>query len=119
MVSIFYQKAQIENDKIKGNIPVLDVQYGNVWTNIGAELLNQLGIKYGDQLHLTVYHRDKKIYEGNMPYHATFGEVQEGKPLAYLNSLLELSFAINQGNFAAEHRIQSGNEWKVEVSLVK
>ncbi|SHG58643.1 SAM hydrolase/SAM-dependent halogenase family protein [Pedobacter caeni] len=119
VVSISYQKALMENGRIKGNIPVLDVQYGNVWTNIGAELLNQLGVKYGDQLHLAVYHLDKKIYEGNMPYHATFGEVQEGKPLAYLNSLLELSFAINQGNFAAEHQVQSGNEWKVEVSLTK
>lgn len=119
VVSISYQKALMENDKIKGNIPVLDAQYGNVWTNISAELLSQLGVKYGDQLHLTVYHQNKKIYEGNIPYHATFGEVQEGKPLAYLNSLLELSFAINQGNFAAEHQVQSGNEWKVEVSLVK
>ncbi|AOM80498.1 SAM hydrolase/SAM-dependent halogenase family protein [Pedobacter steynii] len=119
VVSISYQKALMENGKIKGNIPVLDVQYGNVWTNIDGKLLNQLGVKYGDQLLLTVYHLNKKIYEGSMPYHATFGEVQEGKPLAYLNSLLELSFAINQGNFAAEHQVQSGNEWKVEVSLVK
>lgn len=119
VVTISYQKAVLENGRIKGNIPVLDVQYGNVWTNIGGELLNQLGVKYGDQLLLRVYHLNKKVYEGNMPYHATFGEVQEGKPLAYLNSLLELSFAINQGNFAAEHQVQSGNEWKVEVSLVK
>lgn len=116
VVSISYQKALMENDKIKGNIPVLDAQYGNVWTNISAELLSQLGVKYGDQLHLTVYHQNKKIYEGNIPYHATFGEVQEGKPLAYLNSLLELSFAINQGNFAAVNQIKSGPEWKVEIN---
>lgn len=116
VVSISYQKALMENDKIKGNIPVLDAQYGNVWTNISAELLSQLGVKHGDQLHLTVYHQNKKIYEGNIPYHATFGEVQEGKPLAYLNSLLELSFAINQGNFAAVNQIKSGPEWKVEIN---
>jgi S-adenosylmethionine hydrolase len=115
---ISYQKALSEGDKIKGNIPVLDVQYGNIWTNIGAELLEKLGIKYGDWIHIAVYHLDKKVYEGTMPYSATFGAVDEGKPLAYLNSLLELSFAINRGNFAAEHHIESGNEWKVEVNLV-
>src|SRR3954463_15954848 len=34
VVSIVYQKAVLEGKTIKGNIPVLDVQYGNVWTNI-------------------------------------------------------------------------------------
>ena len=117
VVLISYQKALLENGKIKGNIPVLDVQYGNIWTNIGAELIGQLGIRYGDLIYIAVYHLDKKVYEGTMPYSATFGAVDRGKPLAYLNSLLELSFAINQGNFAAEHRIESGNEWTVEVKL--
>jgi S-adenosylmethionine hydrolase len=50
-----------------------------------------------------------------MPYTETFGSVELGKPLAYLNSLLQLSFALNQGNFAAKYVIASGGEWTVEV----
>jgi S-adenosylmethionine hydrolase len=34
IVTIDYQQPAFENNIIKGNIPVLDIQYGNVWTNI-------------------------------------------------------------------------------------
>ena len=50
-----------------------------------------------------------------MPYCQTFGAVDKGKPLAYLNSLLQLSFALNQGDFAKTYSVASGNDWHVEV----
>jgi S-adenosylmethionine hydrolase len=116
IVKIPYQKALLNNKKIKGTIVILDAQYGNVWTNITAELLDQLQVKPGDKLHVVVYQNKIKKYEGDMPYTETFGAVAKGKPLAYLNSLLQLSFAINQGNFSALHKIYSGNVWMVEVT---
>lgn len=117
VVTLPYQEATVENNVIKGNIPVLDVQYGNIWTNIGQDILNTLHPGYGDVFHVIFYHQGKKVFETDAPYEQTFGEVPVGQPLAYLNSLMELSFALNQGNFAAVHQIGSGNEWSVEVSL--
>ena len=119
VVNIPYQKAVIEGRKIKGDIPILDVQYGNVWTNISSDLLKQIQLRYGDVLHFTIYHRNKKVYEGNAPYAETFGEVGKGKPLAYVNSLMQLSFALNQGNFASVYHVSSGSDWSVEVDIVK
>ncbi|HEY9195552.1 MAG TPA: S-adenosyl-l-methionine hydroxide adenosyltransferase family protein [Mucilaginibacter sp.] len=116
VVKISYQKATIENSKLKGTIDILDVQYGNLWTNIGDNLVNQLKIKVGDQLHLVIYKNGEKKYEGDAPYSDTFGEVATGKPLAYMNSLMQLSFAINQGSFADTYKIGSGADWSVEVS---
>jgi S-adenosylmethionine hydrolase len=116
VVKIPYQQATLAGTKLKGNISILDVQYGNIWTNISGELLNQLHPKYGDILHVTIFHKDKKVYEGDAPYSQTFGAVPEGKPLSYLNSLLQLSFALNQGSFANTYRIGSGSEWSVEVT---
>lgn len=116
VISIPYQQATLEAGTLKGNIPVLDVQYGNVWTNIGDALLKQSGIKYGDHLQVRIFKKDKKIYEGIMPFTATFGAVAKGKPLAYLNSLLELSFALNQDDFARTHQVESGADWKVTVT---
>jgi S-adenosylmethionine hydrolase len=115
VVSIPYQKAVIADGIIKGTIPVLDVQYGNVWTNIPAELFRQLNLSFGDVLQVKVLHKGETIYRGEMPYTATFGSVAVGKPLAYLNSLLQLSFALNQGDFAASNKVASGGEWTVEV----
>jgi len=116
VVSIPYQKAIIVGKMLKGNIPILDIQYGNVWTNIDADLVKKFNLKYGNRLKISIFHKNKKVYETEAPYCETFGNVPKGKPLCYLNSLLQLSFALNQDNFAITHHIQSGNEWNVEVT---
>lgn len=118
VVNIPYQKAVLEGDMLKGNISILDIQYGNVWTNITADLVKKLNPQYGDTLHVKIFHEKIKVYEGNAPYSQTFGAVEKGMPLSYLNSLMQLSFALNQDSFARRNQIESGNNWNVEVSLV-
>ena len=117
VISIPYQHATLNGKTLKGDIPVLDVQYGNVWTNISGDLFNKLKPKFGDILHVVIFNKGKQVYQGDMPYSQTFGEVAEGKPLAYLNRLLQLSFALNMGDFAKANHIKSGADWSVEVSL--
>jgi S-adenosylmethionine hydrolase len=117
VVSIPYQKAVFDGKTLKGNIPVLDVQYGNVWTNITDTLFNRLNLHYGDMVNVSIYYKHKLVYKGNMPYSQTFGDVAERKPLAYLNSLLQVSFALNQGDFAKNFHISSGSDWSVVVAL--
>ena len=116
VVKIPYQQAVMEAKKIKGTIAILDVQYGNIWTNIPADLFNKLNVKIADKLHVVIYQHKIKKYEGDMPYTETFGAVAKGKPLAYLNSLLQLSFALNMGSFSSAYKIYSGNDWTVEIT---
>ena len=116
VVSIPFQKAELEGKKIKGTIAILDVQYGNIWTNISADIFNQLDPKPGENFKVSIYHNNIKKYEGEMPYVETFGSVAKNKPLLYLNSLLQVSFALNMGNFSAVHKIYSGNDWTVIIS---
>lgn len=116
VVKIAYQKAVIESKKIKGTISILDVQYGNIWTNIPAALFNQLDIKVGEKMDVIIYQNKIKKYLGVLPYMETFGGVAKGKPLAYLNSLMQLSFALNMGNFSSTYTIYSGSEWTVEIT---
>ncbi len=113
--SITYQNAILEGKTIKGNIPILDIQYGNIWSNIDGGLLNSIGLKYGDIVHISIFHSGKKIYEGNAPYAETFGAVKKGNALCYLNSLMQLSIALNQDSFANKYKVSSGNEWSIEV----
>ncbi len=117
IVRIPYQKAISEGKILKGNIPVLDVQYGNIWTNIPDTLFNQLKPHYGDMVHFSIFHKNKPVYSGNARYSQTFGEVTKGKQLAYLNSLLQLSFALNQGNFGKTYHISSGSDWSIKVTI--
>lgn len=115
VVNIPFQKAMIEGKKLKGTIAILDIQYGNIWTNIPADLFKQLDVKIGNKLHVVIFQNKIKKYEGTMPYAETFGAVAKGKPLLYLNSLLQVSFALNQSNFSNIYHINSGSQWTVEV----
>ena len=127
VTQIEYQKASLIHDEIVGTIPVLDIQYGNVWTNIPDSLVKKAGIKYGDSLDVVITYQDPNIpigshnfskqlvFQGVLLFAETFGAVSEGKSIAYLNSLMDLSFAINMGNFASSHKISHGPGWIVTV----
>ncbi|OLR52695.1 SAM hydrolase/SAM-dependent halogenase family protein [Helicobacter pylori] len=115
VVEIPYQKAKATKGEVKGNIPILDIQYGNVWSNISDRLLNQAGIKRNDILCVTISKGSKKKYEGKMPYVASFGDVLKGQPLVYLNSLLNVSVALNMDNFAQKYQIKSGADWNIDI----
>ncbi|MCQ2871352.1 SAM hydrolase/SAM-dependent halogenase family protein [Helicobacter pylori] len=115
VVEIPYQKAKATKGEVKGNIPILDIQYGNVWSNISDKLLNQAKIKLNDTLCVTIFKGSKKQYEGKMPYVASFGGVLKGQPLVYLNSLLNVSVALNRDNFAQKYQIKSGADWNIDI----
>ena len=116
VVSINYQEAVFNNGTIKGNIPVLDIQYGNVWTNIADSLIYKAGIKYGDSLRVEIFQNDSSIFKNIVPLVKTFGSVPEGNLLAYFNSLMNFSVAINQGNFSNKFNIYSGPGWSIYIS---
>ncbi len=115
VVEIPYQKAKAAKGEVKGNIPILDIQYVNVWSNISDRLLNQAGIKRNDILCVTISKGSKKKYEGKMPYVASFGDVLKGQSLVYLNSLLNVSVALNMDNFAQKYQIKSGSDWNIDI----
>ena len=115
VVELSYQKAKATKGEVKGNIPILDIQYGNVWSNISDELLKQAGIKLNDTLCVTISEGSQQKYAGKMPYVASFGDVPEGQPMVYLNSLLNVSVALNMDNFAQKHQVASGAVWNIDV----
>ncbi len=119
VVKIPYQKAVKEGNILKGNISILDIQYGNVWTNIPSELVQEIGLKFGQNLSVRIYRKGIKVWEGLAPYSETFGAVARGKALSYLNSLMQLSFALNMDSFAKLYHIGSGNEWSVTVQVAE
>lgn len=116
---IKYQKPTFENGKILGGIPILDIQYGNVWTNIDKQTFAKLNVKIGDKLIAKFYKNDELISEVIVPYQNTFGEVKEGEDLCYFNSLMILSFAVNMGDFSKKYSILSGFEWKIDLQKLQ
>jgi S-adenosylmethionine hydrolase len=116
LIRLELRQPQRTGSKVLGIIPVLDVQFGNVWTNIPKPLFDELHVALGTPLHVRIFHKDKLVDETVAPYQRTFGEVPVGQPLVYVNSLLNLAVALNQQSYAASHKIESGPDWSIEIS---
>jgi len=119
VVTLAYEKPRRDGDAIVGAIPVLDWQYGNVWTNLDDGLFASLAPKFGDRFHVTITHGAKTVFTGDIPYARTFGDVPEGEPLLYVNSLMNVALALNQGSFAAKHGVASGGDWIIRVEKAR
>jgi S-adenosylmethionine hydrolase len=119
VVMLPYERPRREAGVLIGTIPYLDFQYGNIWTNLDATLFAELKPKVGDRFQVTIAHAGKVAFAGEIPYANTFGDVPEGAPLLYLNSLMNVAFALNQDDFAKKHGISCGAEWSVRVEKAK
>ena len=108
LVSIAYRKPEHVGDAVTGIIPVLDVQFGNVWTNIPKALFDRLHVQLGQSVRVRISHHGELVDDTVAPYQRTFGEVPAGQPLVYINSLMNVAVALNLGNYAAAHKVESG-----------
>jgi S-adenosylmethionine hydrolase len=116
VVKIPYQKPVFENGIIKGGIPILDIQYGNVWTNIDKKTFENLNLKSGDFVKVQIFNGTEKVYDNQLQLVNTFGQVAVNNDICYFNSLLNFSLAVNQGSFSSKHKIYSGAEWSIIIS---
>ncbi|WP_276481754.1 SAM hydrolase/SAM-dependent halogenase family protein [Paraflavitalea pollutisoli] len=119
VVKIAYEKPVLKDDTITGGIPVLDIQYGNIWTNINDSIFNQLKLSSAKKVKVKISRGGVDFFDQELPVAHTFGEVPEGQVLGYLNSLMNFSLAINMGSFADSFHIRSGPGWKVQIVPVK
>jgi len=116
VVSFPFQEPVMLGDSILGNIPVLDPQYGNIWTNIPDSLFRKLNVKTGDQITVSILKDSAIVYTGKISLANTFGEVPRGTALAYMNSLMNFSLALNEASFSDSFKISSGPQWNVHIT---
>ena len=96
---------------VAGSLLRVESPYGNVWTDIDAAAVKRSGLTEG--LILAINFGGRVL---TVPFVATFGDVPESAPLAYINSRGLLSFALNMGNFAGKYAARAGETVTVSVS---
>ncbi len=116
VVTIPHEQARFESDVVYGNVQTADGNYGNIWTNVDRETFRRLEASTGDTLKIKILKDGKEVLNLNAPYVSTFGAVEIGKPLLYLNSLDSVSLAINQGDFSKHYQVGAGPEWSIQIS---
>ena len=110
-----YQKPEFKNGILYGHIQILDINYGNVWTNIDRNIVNKLNLKKGNKYNVVILNGKKTITINNVVYSNTFCDVKQGKPVLYFNSLDYLAIALNSGNFAKQYKVGYGAKWKIKI----
>jgi len=108
-------EAHADADSVYGTIDVLDVRFGSLWTNIPRTLFEQLGVKHGGRVEISIQNQTRTVYKNILVYARSFADVYVGEPLAYVNSLDCMAVAINQGSFARAYNIGTGNAWKIRI----
>ena len=95
---------EIENG-VMGQVDILDVRFGSLWTSIPYEEFKKCGFEFGDTVLVTIYNRDKIAYTGQIVYGRSFADVPVSSPIIYMNSAYHIAVAINQGSFAKAYGI--------------
>lgn len=108
-------EACMKNGVIIGNIDILDIRFGNLWTNIDRSLFKELGVQYGDSFVVTIENETGKLYQNVMTFGRSFTDSHVGEPLIFVNSLDKLGIAINQGSFAEMYHIEPGINRKIII----
>jgi S-adenosylmethionine hydrolase len=100
---------------IRGDIDVLDVRFGSLWTSIPRELFLKLGVKHGELVEIMIMNGARLVYRNSLIYARSFADAFVGEPLVYVNSLDRMAVAINQGDFARAYNVGTGAPWTIAV----
>jgi S-adenosyl-L-methionine hydrolase (adenosine-forming) len=89
-----------QENGVSGKVIGLDGPYGNLITNISAEIFQRLNYRLGEKIQTVIANRKFLL-----PYVKTFSDVQLHQPLLYIDSRGRVSIALNQGSFAKAFHI--------------
>ncbi|MEN6420162.1 MAG: S-adenosyl-l-methionine hydroxide adenosyltransferase family protein [Clostridiaceae bacterium] len=115
VVELPMPEPEFDGARITGDIDVLDVRFGSLWTNISRELFLQLGVRHGDRIEILIENGTRLYYRNSLIYARAFTDAFIGEPLVYVNSLDRMAVAINQGDFARAYNIGTGAPWRITM----
>ncbi|WP_156288744.1 SAM hydrolase/SAM-dependent halogenase family protein [Oceanobacillus salinisoli] len=119
LVLLPLNEMAVKDGVITGNIDILDVRFGNLWTNIDRHVFKEAGIHYGDFLEVTIENNQRHLYKNMIKFGRSFADSRLGEPLLFVNSLDKIGVAINQGSFAKAYHIETGANWKISFRKVE
>jgi S-adenosylmethionine hydrolase len=114
VLSIEYPESYVRDGIAHSFIAYTDKNFGNVWTDLERETFGELDVRMGDKVLVTIRNGEETVYREEVPFVRTFGEVEPGEPLVFINSRNHVALALRLDDFVKVHRIGSGPEWTAE-----
>ncbi|WP_040374683.1 SAM hydrolase/SAM-dependent halogenase family protein [Peribacillus psychrosaccharolyticus] len=107
--------ACLSDNRITGIIEILDIRFGNLWTNIPRTIFNQLKVEIGERVTVEIENGNQQVYAYSMTYGRSFADSSLGEALIYVNSLDNMGIALNQASFAKTYKIGTGSRWRINI----
>lgn len=104
-----------EPDSVTGQIDILDVRFGSLWTSISKKEFTRLGLEFGEMVTVEIRNANTMVYCNKVPYAHSFSEVPIGSPMLYMNSVNSMALAINQGSFSKAYNVGVGSNWTITL----
>lgn len=118
IVSVNLYGAKRDENSVTGQIDILDVRFGSLWTSIPFDLFKSLGFEFGDYVEVSIFNDKSLVYINRILYGHSFADVMVGMPILYMNSVNHMALAINQGSFAKAYNIGVGAPWTITFAKV-
>ena len=110
--------SKIIENGIMGQIDILDVRFGSLWTSIPYEEFKKVGFLFGEDIQVDIYRDSDLVYSNKINYGKSFADVPVSTPVIYMNSAYHIAVAINQGSFAKAYGIGVGDTWKITMKKI-
>ena len=107
-----------EDGCVKGCVDILDARFGSIWTNITRDDFMGLGVDFGDYIEIVIRNANMLIYSNRAVFGRSFADVHVGEQIVYVNSLMRMAVAINQGNFARAYSVGTGLQWTIAFKKI-
>jgi S-adenosylmethionine hydrolase len=101
LVRLNLQAARLDDQGLTGEVIATDGPFGNLVTNVDAEVFFKLGYQRGQEVPVKIDGKEMKI-----KFVRTFSDVALGQPLLYIDSRGHVALAVNQGSFAAVYGVK-------------
>lgn len=101
LVRLDLKTVALDARGLNATVIATDGPFGNLVTNVEAEVFLKLGYQRGQEVPVTVAGKAMR-----MKFVNTFSDVPLGEPLLYIDSRGRLGLAVNQNNFSATYGIK-------------
>ena len=101
LVRLDVKPATVDDKGLAGEVIATDGPFGNLVTNVDAEVFAKLGYALNDSVTFRI-----GAHKITAPFVKTFSDVPVGKPLLYVDSRGHLGFSVNQRSAADTYKIK-------------
>ena len=107
----FHPPEKTNGNGISGTILKIEYPFGNVVTNIPHLLIKDIlgGGTSECLVKIIITEGENTKFDAEIPFTKSFGYVEKGHALAYIDSSARLGVALNQGDFARSFGIKAGD----------